>query len=280
MTAIPATFRAYVAEKVDRDGTAAVDRGVRDVRGSDLPPGEVEVRVEWSSVNYKDGLATRVDGKVARISPLIPGIDLAGEVIAERGPLDRRGVEGARARLRHRRVAPRRVHAVPAGAGRLGRAAGRRPVVARRDEHRDRGVHRGDVRGGPRGARPDASGRAGPRDRRQRRRGRHRAGDPGRAWLRGLGGHRQARRGGAAHGRWRGRDPDTGRGDRRGQAARIGALGRGRRRGRRRDAAIRAANPAHRRGRGGQRQRRRARRSRRRSSRSSSAAWPCSGWTR
>lgn len=36
----------------------------------------------WSSVNYKDGLATRADGKVARISPLIPGIDLAGEVVA------------------------------------------------------------------------------------------------------------------------------------------------------------------------------------------------------
>ena len=45
-------------------------------------PGEVEIRVGWSSVNYKDGLATRADGKVARISPLIPGIDLAGEVVA------------------------------------------------------------------------------------------------------------------------------------------------------------------------------------------------------
>jgi acrylyl-CoA reductase (NADPH) len=78
MSAVPATFRAYVAEKVgDR-----VERGVRSFRAADLPPGEVEVRVGWSSVNYKDGLATRVDGKVARISPLIPGIDLAGEVVA------------------------------------------------------------------------------------------------------------------------------------------------------------------------------------------------------
>ena len=51
---------------------------------ADLPPGEVEIRVGWSSVNYKDGLATRADGKVARISPLIPGIDLAGEVVAQR----------------------------------------------------------------------------------------------------------------------------------------------------------------------------------------------------
>jgi acrylyl-CoA reductase (NADPH) len=77
MTEIPATFRAYVAEKIDE----LIQRGVRDFREADLPPGEVEIRVTWSSVNYKDGLATRADGKVARINPLIPGIDLAGEVI-------------------------------------------------------------------------------------------------------------------------------------------------------------------------------------------------------
>src|SRR4249919_557326 len=82
MSAIAATFRAYVAEKVDD----AVERGVREFREVDLPPGEVEIRVGWSSVNYKDGLATRPDGKVARISPLIPGIDLAGEVIASEDP--------------------------------------------------------------------------------------------------------------------------------------------------------------------------------------------------
>ncbi len=83
MTAIPATFRAYVAEKLaDR-----VERGVREFAAVDLPTGDVEVRVAWSSVNYKDGLATRLDGKVARISPLVPGIDLAGEVIASGDPL-------------------------------------------------------------------------------------------------------------------------------------------------------------------------------------------------
>ena len=86
MTAIPARFRAYVAEKVERDGAPAVDRGVRDFAEVDLPPGEVEIRVAWSSVNYKDGLATRADGKVARISPLIPGIDLAGQVVVSGDP--------------------------------------------------------------------------------------------------------------------------------------------------------------------------------------------------
>ena len=82
MSSIPATFRAYVAEKVGD----AVERGVRDFRETDLLDGEVEIRVGWSSVNYKDGLATRAEGKVARISPLIPGIDLAGNVVASSDP--------------------------------------------------------------------------------------------------------------------------------------------------------------------------------------------------
>jgi acrylyl-CoA reductase (NADPH) len=88
MTAIPSTFRAFVAERLD-DGR--VERGARDFAADDLPTGEVEVRIDWSSVNYKDGLATVADGKVARISPIIPGIDLAGEVIASDDPAFRPG---------------------------------------------------------------------------------------------------------------------------------------------------------------------------------------------
>ena len=87
MPAIPDTFRAYVARKVDGpDGTPAIDRGVRDFAAADLPEGDVEIRVDWSSVNFKDGLATRIDGKVARIDPIIPGIDLAGEVVGSGDP--------------------------------------------------------------------------------------------------------------------------------------------------------------------------------------------------
>jgi len=82
MTAIPVTFRAFVAT---REGEAVV-RGVRQFSEADLPPGEVEVRVGWSSANYKDALATIPNGKVARIDPLIPGIDLAGEVVASADP--------------------------------------------------------------------------------------------------------------------------------------------------------------------------------------------------
>jgi acrylyl-CoA reductase (NADPH) len=84
MIAIPESFRAFVAERTSDD---AVKRGVRDgFAAADLPGGEVEVRIDWSSVNYKDALATIADGKVARISPIIPGIDLAGEVIASSDP--------------------------------------------------------------------------------------------------------------------------------------------------------------------------------------------------
>jgi acrylyl-CoA reductase (NADPH) len=50
-----------------------------------LAPDGVLIEVEWSSVNYKDGLATSPKGKVARISPLIPGVDLAGTVVDSGG---------------------------------------------------------------------------------------------------------------------------------------------------------------------------------------------------
>ena len=151
MTAIPATFRAYVAEKV---GGRRVERGVREFREADLPPGEVEIRVGWSSVNYKDGLATRADGKVARISPLIPGIDLAGEVVASADAVDRRSARRCSptatswASSRHGGYAE--YQRVPAGWVVPLRA---RPVAARRDGDRDGRVHGGDVRRRARGAR-------------------------------------------------------------------------------------------------------------------------------
>ena len=44
------------------------------------------VDVEWSSLNYKDALALRGDPGVARVSPLVPGIDLAGTVLASDDP--------------------------------------------------------------------------------------------------------------------------------------------------------------------------------------------------
>ena len=66
-------MRAFVAEKSD-DG---VSRGLRE-DFDELGEDGVLVRVGWSSVNYKDALATIEKGQVARVSPLVPGIDLAG----------------------------------------------------------------------------------------------------------------------------------------------------------------------------------------------------------
>jgi len=76
-------FRAYCATQ---DGDA-VSRAVTTMSTDDLPPDGVLVAVERSSVNYKDALATIPKGRVARISPLVPGIDLAGTV-AEDGTND------------------------------------------------------------------------------------------------------------------------------------------------------------------------------------------------
>src|SRR4051812_7282538 len=66
-------MRAFVAEK----GEDGVARGLRE-DFEELGEGDVTVKVAWSSVNYKDALATIEKGQVARISPLVPGIDLAG----------------------------------------------------------------------------------------------------------------------------------------------------------------------------------------------------------
>ena len=54
MPDLPASFRAYV---VDTSEGGAFSRGLRALAPEDLPPGEVTVRVEWSGVNFKDGLA-------------------------------------------------------------------------------------------------------------------------------------------------------------------------------------------------------------------------------
>lgn len=73
----PSDFDALVVEKDGESVGLAMRRWTVD----QLMPGEVTIRVAYSSVNYKDGLAVRADGKVARRYPLVPGIDIAGTVI-------------------------------------------------------------------------------------------------------------------------------------------------------------------------------------------------------
>lgn len=52
----------------------------------DLPAGDVLVRVEYSSLNYKDAMAVTGTGKIVRSYPMVPGIDLAGTVLHSDSP--------------------------------------------------------------------------------------------------------------------------------------------------------------------------------------------------
>ncbi|MCX7789468.1 MAG: alcohol dehydrogenase catalytic domain-containing protein, partial [Chloroflexaceae bacterium] len=76
------TFRALVVD--ESGGSRRVE--VRDVPVSDLPPGEVLVRVAYSTLNFKDGLAVTGKGKILRSTPMAPGIDFAGTVVESASP--------------------------------------------------------------------------------------------------------------------------------------------------------------------------------------------------
>ena len=71
-----ATFRAVRIDKGEQGQTAKLV----DFDDNDLMDGDVTVRVEWSTVNYKDGLAITGKAPVVRRFPMIPGIDFAGMV--------------------------------------------------------------------------------------------------------------------------------------------------------------------------------------------------------
>src|SRR5688500_2026155 len=60
--------------------------GVVDVDEAQLPPGNVTVRVEWSTLNYKDALAITNKSPVVRKWPMVAGIDFAGTVEASADP--------------------------------------------------------------------------------------------------------------------------------------------------------------------------------------------------
>ena len=70
-------FKALVVEKNEEGNTSAA---VQDMSIDQLPEGEVTVAVEYSTVNYKDGLCIGTGGGLVRNYPHIPGIDFAGVV--------------------------------------------------------------------------------------------------------------------------------------------------------------------------------------------------------
>ncbi len=73
------SFNALVVDKSE-DGKTHAE--VKEISFDDLPPSEVTVAVEYSTVNYKDGLCIGPGGGLVRSYPHIPGIDFAGTVEA------------------------------------------------------------------------------------------------------------------------------------------------------------------------------------------------------
>jgi len=82
-------FRALVVNKTETDFTVKV----QTVSMNDLPEGDVVIQVAYSSVNYKDGLASIPNGKIVKTYPFIPGIDLAGVVVSSKDPRFQEGDE-------------------------------------------------------------------------------------------------------------------------------------------------------------------------------------------
>ncbi len=70
-------FKALVLDQHEKNTIAEI----RQIDESQLPEGEVLIDVDYSSLNYKDGLAITGKGRIVRQFPMIPGIDLAGRVI-------------------------------------------------------------------------------------------------------------------------------------------------------------------------------------------------------
>jgi acrylyl-CoA reductase (NADPH) len=77
-----ATFRALVLHE---EGGNVVPR-IEAVDEARLPPGEVTVAVEYSTLNYKDGMILQGIGRLVRTYPHIPGVDFAGTVERSESP--------------------------------------------------------------------------------------------------------------------------------------------------------------------------------------------------
>jgi acrylyl-CoA reductase (NADPH) len=71
------TFKAMVLEQNDGETLASI----QTLNLGDLPDEEILVAVDYSSLNYKDGLAVTGRGKVISTWPMVPGIDLSGTVL-------------------------------------------------------------------------------------------------------------------------------------------------------------------------------------------------------
>jgi acrylyl-CoA reductase (NADPH) len=82
-------FKALVLHQIDNEIIAET----KLLERSDLPAGDLLIRVAYSSVNYKDALAFKANGGVVKSYPFVPGIDLAGTVISSKNERFRAGDE-------------------------------------------------------------------------------------------------------------------------------------------------------------------------------------------
>ncbi len=78
----PVRFAAYLLSKAG----AVIRPAVVELADTDLPQGEVLIRVEWSAINFKDAMVTRPGNRVARVFPLVPGVELTGSVEESTNP--------------------------------------------------------------------------------------------------------------------------------------------------------------------------------------------------
>ena len=84
---VPTSFRAF---RIHNDANG-YHSGVETLALDALNPGEVVIKVAYSSVNYKDALAGTGQGKILRQFPLVGGIDVAGHVVASTEPRFKEG---------------------------------------------------------------------------------------------------------------------------------------------------------------------------------------------
>ena len=80
---MPGNFKAILISR-DADKTQSI--AVTELTEADLMEGDVTVSVEYTTVNYKDGLAITGKAPVVRRFPMIPGVDFAGTVLASSHP--------------------------------------------------------------------------------------------------------------------------------------------------------------------------------------------------
>src|SRR2546426_11497940 len=87
---MPSSFRCYLVSK-NAAGEVTAEVAQRPI--SDLPAGDVLIRVAYSSLNYKDALAAKGHPGVVRSLPHVPGIDAAGIVEESQAAAFRPGQE-------------------------------------------------------------------------------------------------------------------------------------------------------------------------------------------